>query len=415
MSGKQKFYGPWMILAGFIMTFCSGPGQSFLFMMFQPYLLEEFQLSRWSFALIYGAGSFCSAILVSVVGRITDRVGVRLSLAVAAVLMSLACVGMMTASGVVSLSLALAVLRALGQGTIMLLCSLLMAQWYSQRRGRAMSIASMGLATSSAVMPALCLLLIDHFGWRVSYGILGLMLLFLLGTAAGLIVRNRPEDIDQHVDGIEPDSQLENQLDEDRDAAQPAGPSSQLDRRVWTSPRFWVLVSALASAPFVITALVFHQVSIFAEKGIEDDVAAGVMVVFAIAAACANLLSGGLIDRFGVRKVLRASLLLQILALLLVQVLSPGPMVVVYILVLGLANGSASVLMGVTWVRFYGRDGLGKVQGSAGTVVLTAAALAPMLPGAVKDITGSFSMGLWLCILVPITGLLFLIRELPEK
>lgn len=385
-----------MIAAAFVMGFCSGPGQSFTFSVFQPFLLEDFGISRATFAAIYAAGSLLSATLASVAGRTADRYGVRRTLAGVAFGIAAACAGMALSGGLVSLSVSLAVLRALGQGTLILLGSLLVMQWYARRRGRAMALAGLGVSVSGALLPPACFAAIAAIGWRASYGWIGALLLVVVGAVAWRLVRDTPEELGQHPDG---------------DGEPQPVPPRRRDRRVFRSARFWVLAIALASAPFVVTALVFHQVSLFADHGISGTTAAGMLSMLAIASAGATFGTGTLVDRLGVRKVLRASLLLQAACLGLAQVLEPGVQVWLYTLLLGGVAGSSAVMGGVTWARFYGREGLGAVQGSAGTVMLTAAALAPLPMGLLRDLTGSHAAGLAVCLAFPIAGLLLLLHD----
>ncbi len=397
--GPTRFSGGRMIAAAFVMGFCSGPGQSFTFSVFQPFLLESFGISRGTFAGIYAAGSLLSAMVASLAGRAADRYGIRRTLAVSAVVMAAACSGMAVSTGLVSLSVSLAVLRALGQGTLVLLGSLLVMHWYARRRGRAMSLAGLGVSLSGAVLPPACFAAITAVGWRASYGWIGGMLLVVLLAVAAWWVRNSPEELGQHPDG---------------DGEPQPVPERKPDRRVFRSARFWILAIALAAAPFVVTALVFHQASLFEDRGISGEAAAGMLSVLAVAAAATTLLTGPLVDRFGVRKILRSSLVVQMLCLGLAQFLQPGPAVWIYTLLVGAVAGSSAVMGGVTWARFYGRDGLGAVQGSAGTVMLTAAAIAPLPMGTLRDLTGSHATGLAICLLLPLAGLLLLTRDVEK-
>jgi sugar phosphate permease len=394
---NRQFFGGRMIFAAFVIGFCSGPGQTFTFSVFQPALLETFEISRGTFAGIYAAGSLLSAAIAAVAGRAADRFGIRRTLAVGALIMAAACFGMAVSGGLVTLAISLSVLRALGQGTMALLASLLIMQWFQRRRGRAMSVAGLGVSGANAVLPPLCVTLIAWYGWRAAYGGIGIGVIAILGALAWWVVRDRPEDLGQLPDG---DSE-----------APPQSSGKRVDRRVLRSPRFWVLAIALASAPYVVTALVFHQASIFADRGMSETKAAGMLSLFALAAAVSTFVTGQLVDRFGVRKVLRAFLVLQIVGVGLALGLRDGAVVIIYTVIVGAVAGGSAVMGGVTWARFYGRDGLGAVQGTAGTVMLGMAALSPLPMGLLRDATGSHAIGLALCLLFPLVGLALLTRD----
>jgi MFS family permease len=139
--------------------------------------------------------------------------------------------------------------------------------------------------------------------------------------------------------------------------------------------------------------------------------AAGMLSLFALAAAVSTFVTGQLVDRFGVRKVLRAFLVLQIVGVGLALGLRDGAVVIIYTVIVGAVAGGSAVMGGVTWARFYGRDGLGAVQGTAGTVMLGMAALSPLPMGLLRDATGSHAIGLALCLLFPLVGLALLTRD----
>jgi hypothetical protein len=62
------------------------------------------------------------------------------------------------------------------------------------------------------------------------------------------------------------------------------------------------------------------------------------------------------------------------------------------------------VISGTIWAHYYGRQGLGRVQGSAMMVVITGAALGPLLLAALHQFTGSYTVGLLLMAVLPLAG-----------
>ena len=106
---RRFFYGYVVVAAAFVLSFASGPGQSFLFSVFQPEILRDTGLSATRFSLIYALGSGFSAALVLVLGRTLDRFGSRAVSFVLALLLIGASAGMAMATGFFSLLVALAV------------------------------------------------------------------------------------------------------------------------------------------------------------------------------------------------------------------------------------------------------------------------------------------------------------------
>jgi MFS family permease len=382
---QRPFYGWAIVAVGIAVAFSSGPGQSYGFSVFLDSIIEATGFSRTGVSTLYAIGTGVSAVMVMLVSRLADRRGPRLMLIVVGGGLGLACFLMAVATGPFMIFFAFAALRALGQGSLPVNSTLLVAQWFYRYRGRAMAIVGLGFAASNAIIPPLGRFLIDTVGWRSAYAVFGVMVWVLVLPAAILVVRNRPEEM-----GLFPDGASEPPAGETRVST---GPRAAGSRRVLTSRAFWQLAVPMSAPSLIVTALVFHQVSIFGERGVSESVAAGVFIFYAIASASTGLLAGFLVDRFGPKLIFVASLSLLFVAMLTLQVTDDPLLAGVYAAILGVSGGMQSVVSGVTWVHYYGREGLGRVQGSAMMVSITGAALGPLPLAAFRDVTGSYSAG----------------------
>lgn len=381
-----------MVLVATLATFCSGPGQSFVFSVFVDPILADTGLSRVYVSTLYAFGTGVSAVMVVLVARLVDRFGARFMLAGIALALGVACFGMSAAAGPIALFFGFAAMRALGQGSLPVTANILTAQWFVERRGRAMAIVVLGIAASNALLPPVTQSLITTFDWRTAYMILGVAIWVLLIPTSILMVRNRPEEV-----GLYPDGSLE--------PVQEPGDSSEKERGSWeavSSLNFWLLAVPLAAIPFSVTALVFHQISILGEQGLSATAAAGVFVPFAVASAGATAVAGVLIERLGPRAPLYISMLLLLLALFGLQAVSSPLTAIVYATVLGAGAGFQGVVAGVAWAHYYGRRGLGKVQGPATMVMISAAALAPLPLAALRQFSGDYSLGLFVMASIPV-------------
>ena len=394
-----------MVVVATLAAFCSGPGQSFVFSVFVDPILADTGLSRVYLSTLYAFGTGVSAVMVVVVAWLVDRFGARLMLAGIALGLGVACFGMSAAAGPVALFFGFAAMRALGQGSLPVTANILTAQWFVERRGRAMAVVVLGLAASNALLPPLTQSLIETFDWRTAYVILGVAIWVLLIPTSILIVRNRPEAVGLHPDGSSVPIQ------------EPGG-EDERERGSWeavSSLNFWLLAVPLAAIPFAVTALVFHQISILGEQGISATAAAGVFVPFAAASAAATAFSGFLIERLGPRQPLYVSMALLLAAVLGLQLVGSPLTAILYALVLGAGAGFQGVVAGVVWAHYYGRRGLGKVQGPATMVMIAAAALAPLPLAALRTFSGDYAFGLAVMAAVPILCTIMLYLFDPKK
>lgn len=371
-------------------------------------MIEDTGLSRTRISLLYAIGTGVSALMVGVVSRMADRYGARVMAILVAFLMGVACFGMAAAVGGLQFFLAFAALRALGQGSLPINATLLTASWFVARRGRAMAIMGLGFAASNAVIPPLGRFLIEAVGWREAYIVFGLMVWVLVIPGALLLVRDSPEDVGLFPDGA-PGPPENEPVPASRDR------HGRDTRKVFSSPTFWLIALPLATPSLVVTAIIFHQTSIFEERGLSADVAALIFPVMAVTSAVTALIVGPLVDRHGPIRLVRFNLTMLLLALLLVQFISAAWMAVFYGLLLGMANGTWQIVNGVTWAHIYGRHGLGRIQGSAVMVGITAAAIGPLPLSFIRDQTGGYAVPLVVMGALVIAGAIAIGFARPER
>lgn len=404
LGARAPFYG-WVIVGiAMLATFSSGPGQSYLFSVFIDSMIADTGFSRTQISTLYAAGTFVSAGMVMLISRVADRRGPRFSLTMIAALFGLACFGMSVATGALVFALALASLRGLGQGALPINGTLLIAQWFVRKRGRAMAVAGLGGAASTAILPQVARALIENIGWRETYAVFGIAIWVVVIPVALLLVRNRPEDV-----GLYPDNASHPPHGER--VATPGVP----DRRpILTSRMFWLLVIPMSMPSLVDTALIFHQASIFRERGLDASIAAAAFAPMALATALSGFAAGFFIDRLDPRRVYVVALGLAILPPLLALVISSPAMALGYGLLLGFASGMSMMVSRVAWAHYYGRVGLGRVQGTAMMVTIVGSALGPVLLAFLRDQSTTYTPALLLMSSLYIVGLAITILHRPQ-
>ena len=388
------------------MVFSSAPGQSYVFSIFIDSIIEDTGLSRPGISALYMASTGMSAVLVAIVSRLADRYGPRAMLVAIGLGFGGACFGMATATNIVLFYIAFASLRALGQGSLTINSILLVNQWFVSRRGRAIALMGLGAVLSNAIFPPFARFLIDDFGWREAYAVVGVVAIVLIVPVALLVVRNRPEDA-----GLFPDGSTEPPISETRRALSGAPRNT----RVFSSLSFWLLALSLGTPGLVSTALVFHQTDIFAEKGLSATLAAGVFVIFAGSSAVSSLLAGFVVDRTGPKILYAFSMAALLVSLVLAVSIDSVFMAVVYVLMMGVSGGAHHIVQGVIWAHYYGRHRLGRVQGSAMTINFCASAIGSFPLAVFHDLSGSYTLGMVVMMALPVLSVAALIKARPAE
>ncbi len=115
---------------------------------------------------------------------------------------------------------------------------------------------------------------------------------------------------------------------------------------------------------------------------------------FAAASAAATAASGALAERFGPKGVLAISPALLLIAVVGLRFVSALPAAIAYSAALGAAAGTQRLVAGMIWAHYYGRTGLGAVQGPATMVMISSAALAPLPLATFRQLSGDYPLGL---------------------
>jgi MFS family permease len=359
-------------------------------------MIADTELSRTNLSTLYAVGTGLSAVTVFITSRMADRYGPKIVIIIAINCLTLTCFGMAFAAGSISFFITFAVLRALGQGSLSINATLVTAQWFVTKRGKAMAIMGLGFAASMAFIPILSQNLIDKFGWRETYAILGIFVWILVVPSVLLFLRNTPEEMGLYPDGYDKPPISELSLPES---------NAQDKRKILSSVMFWGLAIPLCSSPFISTALVFHQVAIFTEKGFSSGMAAAIFVPLSISAILSSIIAGIISDKTGPKKLFYVSMVILLLAMTMLQVLESPFMAVIYSIILGASNGTGRIVSSVIWADIYGRHKLGRVQGSATMVMITASALGPLPLAITRSVTGNFTSGILIMCIIPIISI----------
>lgn len=355
----------------------SAPGQSFLISVFVDDMLAGTGLSRTTFSALYAAGTIVSAVCMLLLGRVIDRRGIRVAWVAVTLGLAVACGLASVAAGAVVVFLALALLRTSGQGSFPLLGTILVARSFERRRGQAMAAANLGLTAASIVLPPAVAALIVAVGWRHAYQTLGVALLLLVLPLALLIADGPRRAVDPATGVAEEDSY-------------PPATTATFGGRltVPTVPAALMLL-VIAAPPLVGTALTFHAVSILAERGLSLVQSGFALSTLGVAAAVGTVVAGAITDRLDNRVLLT---LVSVITLAAPLVLLVGAPLAAYAAfgTLGLAMGGVGVVNGTVWSRTYGTRQLGQIQGTAQSAMITAAALAPLVPAVSQAATGGY-------------------------
>lgn len=430
---NQHIYYGWVMLAvSFIGMFATGPAQSFNVSIFVNPLIEELGASRTGISGAYAIGTLTAALGFSFVGRMIDRHGPRVAILTFVVAQGVVALIFPFATHIAALYVLFTALRFFGQGSLTLGVTNLASQWFSRRRGFALSITTLGFGLASAIYPPVVHWLISEFGWRTGWVVLGVFTMVLMVPPVLLLVVNRPEDMGMAPDGGAMQGNREAAHDTEgglkqsteggsknstedstgkgtgkvsekgadramasnsapqQDPSPPHDDGSYTLREAMHTAAFWIMAIAMAIPSLIITGVIFHQISYFQQQGMDAQSAANIFTVTAMSMVVFTLVFGQLLDRFETRYVVGGGLMLLTLAMWVMLWADTPLLAALYGVVLGAASGSMMTNATYVWPRYFGRLHLGGIQGAGFTVGVIGASIGPMPFGMAYDLLGGY-------------------------
>lgn len=405
LPGRHLFFPGWIMLGiAAAAQFMSGPGQSYSVAAFKKTMRDGLEISETNYSLAYGFATVVSGLSMPFVGRLLDRFGARKLLPIIALALGGACLGMSRTQSLGNLYVTFTFVRCLGQGALTLTALWLIGEWFERRRGMATAMAGLGSTFSVMSFPLMNRYLIETYSWQTAWAVLGIAVWVVILVPAVLLVRDRPEDLGLHPDGIDPDASGDDVDGEPPNPLITSLKDSWSVDEVLRDPTFWKLLAVPATSGMVGTGLVFHQVSLLGSRGVAAGWALGLIAVQAGVGTALSFVTGWLTDRIEARYLMSAAMWCLAIAITLLLFLPDPRLAVVYAVLLGM-HGSVLRSTGmVVWINYYGRAQQGSIRGVAFSAMILASALGP-LPFALSfDETGSWTPALLGFLGVPIVS-----------
>ena len=378
---NTKFFYGWIIVGiANIGIFSSGPGQSHTFSVFVEPISQDLELSSASIASAYGLATLIAAFLLPYMGKIIDRYGARVSLIIISIILGISCIFFGAASNFLMLTVGFGFLRFFGQGSLMLGCANLVSQWFDSKRGFAMSLMALGFGMSMAIHPPVSQFLIDQYGWKYAWIILGISTWIIMVPALFILAWNNPENI-----GLKPDGVKKSNLKNDEVEAIEGLNLTEASKE----NSFYILAAMWFGMAMLVTTLHFYQVTILTNQGITTEFAASLFTVSAFAMVVFMPLVGKFFDNFPTKYVLATGLLINSISLISITYSNNDAYSLFYAVSFGINNAFSMTMFGYIWPRYFGRKHLGSIQGTGQMIGVIGASLGPLPVGFAIDYLGS--------------------------
>jgi MFS family permease len=237
------------------------------------------------------------------------------------------------------------------------------------------------------------------------------VLSIIIGWPLARMVKSRPEDLGETIDGLPP---LSKEGVRKSDAA--VSPPSFTVRQALRTSAFWLISLGHGFALLVVFAVNVHAITHLKESlGYTLAQASLVITVVTVGQFVGVLLGWVLGDRFDKRKVSAACMLMHAGGLLLLTY-SSGPILLsLAAFIHGVGWGLRGPFMQAIRADYFGRRSIGMIIGLSSLITVLGQIAGPLIAGAFADWTGNYRAGFTVVALMAGVGSLFFMLARPPR
>ncbi|MBI2832071.1 MAG: MFS transporter [Chloroflexi bacterium] len=394
-KGQQKFfYGYVIVIAGFFVMFVMS-GMLYTYGIFLKPIAEEFGWSRAVTSGAYSMAVFLFGLMFMLTGRLTDRFGPRLVVTVCGFILGLGYLLMSRVSAVWQLYLTYGVIIAAGQSGGLIPTTSTLARWFIKRRGLMTGLMITGIGIGQVVLAPLATHLIETYGWRTAYIVMGIIAWVLVITSAQFLKRD-PGKMGQAPDG-------ETSIGRQRSSIPQL--TGYTRGEALRTRQLWLLFAAYIGDGVFVQGTMVHIVPHATDLGISPIIASSIVAIIGGASIVGRISMGILGDRTGNKMSLIIVFAVALASLLWLQIAREMWAFYIFAAIFGFAYGGLVVLESPATAEFFGLKSHGAVLGIVHFGSTIGGATSPLLTGRIFDITGSYRIAFALFAALGLLGL----------
>jgi OFA family oxalate/formate antiporter-like MFS transporter len=293
-----------------------------------------------------------------------------------------------------------------GISTIVVPLNVTLSRWFIKRRALVTGIVLAGTGIGSFIVPPLAEWLISEYGWRMTYIIIGILMIIICVVFAQFIKR-APSDI-----GLRPDGAIK---DENPQANQ-SSPKYSLKEATRTS-YFWIVTALYFCLGFYRLIVLTHLVPLITDMGISAAIAAWVLSVNGIFNIAGRITMGFVADKIGDRRNFIIGFSILTAAMFLLIPANEEWMFFLFAVLFGFAHAGIGSSEAPLLASLFGLKSLGLIYGVVSLGLLVGAALGPYLGGYIYDVTSSYQLAFIITAIIGFIGILlsWLIPKTADK
>ncbi len=384
-SRGKPFYG-WAIVAAFFAISTIMFGALTSFGVFFKSIGTEFGLTRAATSAIFSAQNLFGAVMSFVGGWAVDKYGPKTSALFIGILTGLSLLLTSQTSAYWQLFITYSLLFSV-IGVVYTMIMSTVSRWFVKSRGVALGIAGAGIGLGAVIVAPLATYLISDFGWRMAYIILGLITWVII-IPLSRSLRKNPSDMGYQPYGAEIGSTETNPAPSKNEGGNYFTEFSL--REASRTRSFWLIGFIWLFNAFGYFLVLIHIVPHATDIGIPPMEAATVLSLTGASFIIGRLVMGKVSDTIGNKKTAITCALLAALAMIWLIWSRDLPMLYIFGLVFGFANGGLDTSMAALVGGTFGMRNIGIIMGTLQVNWGIGVLAGPAVGGLIFDVNDSY-------------------------
>lgn len=405
LAHRLPFHYGWVVVACAFVTIGIGANSRTAFSLLFPPLLDETGWSRGLTAGIFSFGFLLSIPVSTAVGWLMDRLGPCFVMPVAAWTVAVGFILATVSSAPWHLYLTLGgMVVGTSVGLAFIGHGAFVPNWFTNRRGLAMGIASSGVGLGSVALFPWMQWFVDTQGWRETCWVLALVMLAVLLPLNLLLPRRHPSELGLRAEG------MATPLPRHRHRAAGRGPGPGLPdprtaalawtRRRWTvaaairTTRYWYLWGGYFCGLFAWYCIQVHQTRYLLDVGFSTDAAAWALTLVGVTGIVGLIGLGHLSDRIGREwswTIASGGFVACYVLLLVLEHAPSAPLMYLMVVAQGCLGYGLAPIYGAVASDLFPGPRFGTIFGTLSLGAGLGAAAGPWTGGVLFDLTGTYA------------------------
>lgn len=367
-----------LLLFGFLMMFCSSPGQTYFIALFGGEIRRDLNLSHGEFGAIYSLATLVSAMILLWSGALIDRIETRRFSRTIIVALTFACLLMAGSQNILMLFVAILLLRHIGQALMSMTSATTMVKYLASTKGKANSLSNMGYSAAEATLPTLVIVMLAVWGWRQVWLIVALILIVCMPLLIHHLLRELPERHRQFIADLNADS---------NESAIQVTPAVTHSPRQWTraevirDPLFYLFAPGVLSQSLLYTGFMFHQIHLVDEKGWPLVLWGSLYLLFSLTTIAMSLVIGALVDRVGALRLAPFITVPMAIGLVILSSSDSTMVAIVFMLCMAISTAGQATITTPFFAERYGNRNFASIKSLGTFVMVFLSALSPVVLG----------------------------------